>query len=123
MDIPLEEITLDAKAEFASGAAGQRQVRVELRIDASKLTLRQVGARHEGVIDLMILCGDDERKVVCSLSQQMTLSMDEARYRQAMTSGIPYATTIPVSGTATLVKVLVYDYDADLMGVTNVRVR
>jgi hypothetical protein len=123
MDIPLEEIKLDAKAGLSSGAGGERVVRVELRIDASRLTLRESSGRHQGVIDLMILCGNEQRKVVCSLSQQMTLSMDEARYRQAMTSGIPYATTVTVSGTATLVKVLVYDYDADLMGVANVRVR
>jgi VWFA-related protein len=123
MDIPQEDIKLDAKAALARGSAGERQVRVDLRIDASKLALRPVDGRHEGVIDLMILCGDEQRQVVCSLSQQMTLSMDEARYRQAMASGIPYATTVPATGAATLVKVIVYDYDADVMGVANVRVR
>jgi hypothetical protein len=53
----------------------------------------------------------------------MTLSLDPDRYQQAMTSGIPYTATVPITGAATIVKVLVYDYGADLLGTAVVRLK
>jgi VWFA-related protein len=121
-DIAQDDIKVQASATSLADSKG-RQVRVELKIDASKLTLTQNGPRYEGMIDLLILCGDSEQRVVGLLNQQMTMSLDAARYQQAMTSGIPYVATIPITAPAAVVKVLVYDYDADLLGAATVRLR
>jgi hypothetical protein len=98
-------------------------VRIDLTIDAARLTLTPAGDKHEGSIDLMILCGDSHQKVIGSLRQRMTLSLDNARYEQAMKSGIPYSTLIQVTGSAASIKALVYDYAADLVGATVAVVR
>ena len=98
-------------------------MRVDLKIDPSKLTLTLSGGKWEGAIDLMVLCGDTQRRVVGRLDQRMQLSMDQARYEQAKSSGIPYVAMVPLTGTAAHVKVLVYDYDSDRLGATYVPVR
>lgn len=51
-------------------------------------------------------------RLVGSLRQEMQLSLDE----EAITMGIPYEATVPVTAQASSVKVAVYDYGADLLG-------
>jgi hypothetical protein len=120
-DIAQDDIRVEATAVALTGAA--RRLRVELTIDPSRLTLTPSGATREGTIDLMILCGDAKQNVVGRLDQQMTLGLDEAHYAQVMKGGIPYTAVIPITGTATRVKVLVYDYPSDRLGAANVIVK
>ena len=108
---------IDIKVEVKAAAdAAARAVRVELQIDASRLSLEKKGDRYTGEIDVVILCGDSKQQVIGTLKQRMTLGMDEAHYEQAIATGIPYTVSIPVTGEATAVKVLVYDYAADIIG-------
>jgi hypothetical protein len=118
-----DDIKLDAKAVLVPAAGTSGHVQVDLKIDASKLSLEQNGTRWTGVVDLVILCGGEKQNVVCSLKQQMLLDMDEAHYQLAMRDRIPYSTRIPLTGQPSIVKVLVYDYDADLLGSRTVKLR
>ena len=120
-DLAQDDITVRASATLAGGAA--RQVRVDLTIDPSRLTLTEAGGRHHGVIDLLILCGNTRQEVIGTVSQQMTLDMDEAHYQQALAGGIPYTATVPVTGVVNRVKVLVYDFPSDRLGAANVTVK
>ena len=71
----------------------------------------------------MVLAFDRQDKVVGVINQRMTLGMSQAIYDQARTTGIPYTGSIPVRAAAARVKVIVYNYDSDRLGVTSVPVR
>jgi len=71
----------------------------------------------------MLLAFDRQDKVVGVVNQRMTLGMSQALYEQARTTGIPYTGTIPVRAVAERLKVIVYNYDSDRLGVTSVPVR
>jgi len=118
-----DDIKVDVKAVVVPKAGTPGQMRVDLKIDASRLSLTRRDANHTGLIDLVILCGDEKQNVVCTLKQQMTLNMDGAHHQLALRDGIPYSTTIPLTGQASLVKVLVYDYAVDLLGAKVLRLR
>jgi VWFA-related protein len=118
-----DDLKVDAAAVVVPAAGTPGRMQIDLKIDASRLSLERQGDRHTGLIDLVILCGDDRQNVVCSLKQQMTLDMDEAHYQIAMRDGIPYRTTLPLTGQASFVKVLVYDFGADLLASRTVKVR
>jgi hypothetical protein len=118
-----DEIKVRAEAAVEPAASGGQQVKVSVTIDASQLTLTEQDGRHEGLIDLWILCGDAKQQVVGTLKQQMTIGLDAAHYAKALAGGIPYTATIPVTGAPTHVKVLVYDYAADLLGAATVTLK
>jgi hypothetical protein len=118
-DVTFRDIPIHVKASLQ----GVDAVKVAVTIEAANLPLEVKAGRHEGTVDLMVVCGDLNRQVVCYLNQQMRLSMSADRYEQAMSSGIPYEAVVPVKGVVSFVKVLVYDYDADLIGSTYVRLR
>jgi VWFA-related protein len=107
----------------ATGPAGARQVRVDVTIDPSKLSLTQAEGRWMGSIDLMILCSDPQDKIVGGLDQHMNLSMAPALFEQAKAGGIPYTASVPVSGSVRRVKVIVYNFESDRLGVTSVAVK
>jgi hypothetical protein len=118
--IDVSDLKVTAGAKAAAGSAG-RYVEVELTIDPSNLTLTERNGRWEGSLDLMVLCGDRNRSVIGKLEQEMTLSMEPAIYQQALKTGIPYRTRIPVKGVPAFAKVMVYDYDSDRLGTVSVR--
>ena len=68
--------------------------------------------------------GDAERDA--KIETLLIAGLDQyfaAHYAQAMAGGIPYTATVPFTGTATRVKVLVYDYPADRLGTVNLRLK
>jgi hypothetical protein len=112
-----------AKPATTANIGGGRQVRVELTIDVSRLALVEADGRWEGAIDLLVLCGDSKRNVVGTLDQKMTLSMNEVVYKKALENGIPYTAVVPVSGSATQLKAIVYEFASDRIGTVSVPVR
>jgi hypothetical protein len=123
-DVSQDDIKIQATASVITDAAtNTHRLKVDLKIDPANLSLKLADGKRQGVIDLLIVCGDMKQKAIGSLNQQMTLGLDDAHYQQALATGIPYTATVPVNGTPALVKVLVYDYDKDLLGATTVKLR
>ena len=114
------DIKVHAAASLAPDAHDGQQIRVDLIIDASRLSLVPAGATMDGSIDLMILCGDKKQRILGTMSQHMVLSLDDNHYQQAMALGIPYTAMVSVRGTPAFVKVVVYDDRADLLGTAEV---
>jgi VWFA-related protein len=112
----LEPADLRIQAQAAEVDASGKQVRVSLLIDGSRLTLEKQGDRWVGEIDLVVLTGTREQKVTGTVKQRMTLGMDDARYNQATTIGIPYTVTVPVSERSASVTAMVYEFASDKMG-------
>ena len=117
-----DDIDVTAKAT-AAGSGSARQVRVDVNINPARLSLTQADGKWTGQIDLMLLAFDRQDKVVGVVNQRMTLGMSQALYDQARATGIPYTSTIPVRAAAARVKVVVYNYDSDRLGVASVPVR
>jgi VWFA-related protein len=118
----LTDIPLSVKGSTTQSASG-RQARVDLTLGISTLPLTQRNGRWEGEIDLLVLLGDAGHNVVGKLEQRMTLSMDQATYEKANATGVPYSTLVPVSRSASSVKVVVYHFDSDRLGTATASVR
>lgn len=99
------------------------QLRVTLSIDIKELPLSQTSGKWQTDLDVRILCGDKKHQEVCRLDQRATVSLSQAQYDQAKVGGVPYSTAVPLTGAAALVKVIVYHFDSDRIGVftTNVK--
>jgi VWFA-related protein len=122
-DLEEHDIKLQAKASLVSAAGPVRQIRVDLTIDVSRLSLTKAGTRRVGTIDVDIFCGDVKQKMVGSLKQRLDLSLEGDAHQRLLKTGVPYTATVPITATAAYVKVLVYDYGADLLGTAVVSVK
>ena len=117
------DLKVTAEAAVVSANPKDGQVRVTATIDGSRIAFTRNGALREGAIDVLILCGDKNQNVVGKIQHQLSMSLDEQKYQRAITDGMPYSVTIPVTGATTYVKVVVYDYESDRLGTAVVKLR
>ena len=113
--VRLDDIKVTVTAAVTKGSTPQ--ARVGVTIDPTGLSLTRADDRWVGRIELMILLSDANARVVGGLNQRMDLNMPQALYDQARATGIPYSSDLGVTGVPKNVKVIVYDYETDRLGV------
>jgi hypothetical protein len=122
----LTDIKVTAKASYvpaqkpaAGGSAGEvasSEVAIEATIHLARLSFTTVGNRHVAALDVSTFTGDRRETVVGESWQRIDLSLTDEAYRRYLASGIPYTVRVPVTAEPRVVKVVVYDYNADLLG-------
>jgi VWFA-related protein len=122
-DAEHNDIKLSLQATTLSRNPKEGQVQVTLTIDGSRLSFTRNGDKRDGSIDVLILCGDKDQTVVGKIQHTLAMSLDDQKYQRAITEGMPYTATIPVTGLSTHVKAVVYDYEADLVGTVVIKLK
>jgi hypothetical protein len=102
---------------------GGRDVRVDLRIDPSRLTFMMEKGHHVSNIDVAVYAGDGKQAVIGQRHDTLRIELDDAEFADAPKDGIRYAVRVTVTGVARFAKVVVYDFGADLTGTAMVTVR
>ena len=120
-DVP--DIKVTAKATPVTSSDGTLEMAVDVVVDASRLTLQQVDGRHVGAIDLTVFCGDARENLVGQIWQRMSFNLLDDTHARFLREGVPYTVRVPVRAPATHVKVVVYDYGADLLGSATVTLK
>jgi VWFA-related protein len=113
---PIDDITVRGRAVVTRGPNAARQLRIDVTIDASRVTYEIVDGRHVGSVEVVVFALDGRQRQVADLWQRVELNLSPATYEQFMAGGIPHTATLTVPADARAVKVVVYDYAADLLG-------
>ncbi len=114
----IADIKLAVKASRVKAASGKTpgEVLVEVTIDARRLALPVVAGRHVGALDVSAFCGDAEENNVGQSWQKLDLKLSEATYERLLREGLTVSVPVAVSADCRYVKVIVYDYTADVVG-------
>jgi hypothetical protein len=115
---PIDDIRVRGRATASKDASGARQVGVDVTIDTSRLAFELVNGRHVGSVEVVVFAIDGRQRQVADLWQRLELNLSDTTYRKFVAAAIPYKATLQVPGTQQVeaVKVVVYDYAADLVG-------
>lgn len=122
-DAEHNDIKLSLQATTLSRNPKDGQVQVTLTIDGSRLSFTRNGDKRDGSIDVLILCGDKDQNVIGKIQHTLAMSLDDQKYQRAITEGMPYTATIPVTGLPAHVKAVVYDYESDLVGTVVIKLK
>jgi VWFA-related protein len=106
-----------------SGEKGARTVRVDAVIDTSRITLKPANGRHAGSVEVVIFTVDGRKRQIQDLWQRIELDLSEATLEKFKASGIPHTATLAAPPDLDAVKVVVYDYAADLVGSLLLKIR
>jgi hypothetical protein len=120
-DEAIPDIGIEVKASVQAGA--DPAVDVYIRIAADRLSLVEVAGLHVGQLKIAIYVGDADEQVIGESLQDMKLSLLPETYQRALSEGLQHTLRIPVTGDPVHVKVIVYDFAADLLGSAMVRLR
>ena len=100
---------IELKAEVRDNVA-------TITIDISKVTFKTVDNRRVGQLRVAVFFGDARQKLIDERSNTIDLNFTEEDYRKYLTTGVEYRCPVPANLKPTYMKVVVYNYDADLLG-------
>jgi VWFA-related protein len=115
------KLTLGAPAFTGSSRGGE--VALDVILDISRVRFGVEGGRSVATLDLAVFCADAKGGGVGDSRQQVNLTLTPARRAELAASGVPIRLRLPVTAVPATVKVVVYDFAADLVGSATVRVR
>jgi len=118
--IPDIRVTLTPTVKRTQDAA---EVSVVLNIDASRLAFTAVEGRRVADLDLVIYASDDKERLVGESRHKVDLKLKDANYQRYLREGIPFEVTMRAARPPKYVKVIVYDYAADLLGSSIVKLK
>jgi VWFA-related protein len=118
----VHDIGLTATAENITGADGSRTVKVQVKIKPDRLSFKDVDGKKAGSIDVAIFCSDDRQRLIGQAWNVAELQMTPAAFERFMAAGVTYTESVKVNTVARYVKIVVYDYGADVVGSAVVKI-
>jgi len=120
----VHDIAVRATAAIGGSQAGRpAEARVSVTIDASRVSFTEADGHHLAFLNVAVFCGDARGNLVGELWQTIDLKLGDASFERFTREGIPYTGAVPLSGDARFVKVVIYDFAADLVGSVLVRLK
>jgi VWFA-related protein len=117
-DIPVRIVSAVAAAKNAP-----TEVLVTINVDRGGLSFVEADGRHVAALDVGVFVGSKNDRQIGETRKRVDLKLTPATYARAADEGITFTATVAVAtGTPHYVKVIVYDYDNDLLGSTVARV-
>jgi VWFA-related protein len=102
--------------------AGQPQVVVDLKINASKIALKTADGIHSGRLRVAVFFADASQRMLGDIWKTVDLKLQGAPYQEYMKSGIPCSIAIPAQAGDMYLTVVVYDLGGDQVGSRRIRV-
>ena len=115
---PLNDLNIAATAEHATGSP-DLVVHVTLRAD--RIKFQDADGHHKASVQVAYFAGTAKQTVIGQDWQVVDLDLTDQNYEIFKARGVSYTQTVPVTADPAYVKVIVYDYAADALGSTLVR--
>lgn len=113
----LADIAVKAEVTEVNSERGPgKDVIVRATIDASRVLFAPSEDKQRGFLDVVVFFANTRKVVLGEKWQQIDLNLSEASYARVLKEGIPYTVRVPKQPGVRVVKIIVYDYQADLLG-------
>ncbi|MGE5199891.1 MAG: VWA domain-containing protein, partial [Rhodospirillaceae bacterium] len=118
--IPDIRVTLTPTVRKVEGVT---EVNASLNIDSSRVAFTAADGRHAADLDLVIYVADDKERIIKESRHKIDLKLKDENYQRYLREGIPFEVTMRAARPPKYVKVIVYDYAADLLGSSIVKLK
>jgi VWFA-related protein len=114
----LTDIKVKLDCSLKNSESGQgRDLLVNLRIDPSRLAFRTTAdGSHLGLLDIGVFYFDQKGQMIGNTLQKAELKYTDAMFQAVKKDGVRYSVRFPVNAATRALRVVVYDFKADLVG-------
>jgi len=98
-------------------------VSVVVNIEASRIAFTAAEGRHVAELELVIYASDAKERLLGESRHKIDLKLKDENYQRYLREGIPFDVTMRAAQPPKYVKVIVYDYAADLLGSAIVKLK
>jgi VWFA-related protein len=118
----INDIQLRLKADLTRGEGGSGEIIAEIRIDLKRVGFVEKNGRQTAQLDISIYTAKSDGRGVGEMYRKFDLSLTPEEHKKALKDGVSYTMRLATRGSAQLVKVVVYDYTADVIGTAETKV-
>jgi VWFA-related protein len=118
----IEDVPFKLSASKGADAAGQRTVKLDLKIGIAKLEFKNSENLRTDRLRIAAYYQDAGQHPLGNVWQNLDLKLQEATYQGYLKSGIPFSIEIPAVLKDMIIKVVVYDMQGDRIGSRHIRV-
>jgi VWFA-related protein len=112
----IKDIAVVLQPPVIRGEGGAREIAMDVTVKSARIAFVRADDRHVAALDIGIYCGDDKKQIVCDSLQRVDLKLKEDTYQTFLRDGAHFSIRLPVTANPAYVKVIVYDYGADVLG-------
>lgn len=116
---PIADLRLAAAARRDDDGRG---VTVTTTVDLSRVTFQKSNGRNTATLDVVIVALSPRQQPVGEVQRQLALTYSDDRLADARRDGVTVPLPVAVRAPAETMKLVVYDYEDDLTGSTNLTV-
>jgi VWFA-related protein len=120
-DKAVPDIPIKASAR-ANNPTTPTQIDLRLTLDPKPLAFVKENNRNVDAVELAAFCLDDHDRLAGETWKTVQLNFTDERLPVVQREGIPITVTLPIDRVTKTVKIIVYDYRADLVGSLVVKV-
>lgn len=113
MTEPIADLKISAKGDYVKGAT---DLTVTISIAADRVAFEHANGRHTASMEVAYFAGTAKQALVGEHWQAVDLDLTDVNYESFKIRGLSYTQRIALKGEPRFVKVIVYDYAADLTG-------
>ncbi len=117
------QIAFEVTSEVTKDDRGQRQVRINLRIDIAAVGFIVSDGRHVGRLRVTVFCESERGEQLGSEWKTIDMRLLDGTYREFQKTGIAYSTVLPLKASPEIFRVVVYDPATDLWGKRTIRIQ
>ena len=112
----VRDIKVKVKPTLQRGSDGEGDAIVDLTIDISRLGLEPGDGGLTGELTVAIYCNDMDGKSTGDAWKKIRVTVPDDKYKQTLRDGIEYTIRLTAKNSSRHLKVVVYDYRADVVG-------
>ncbi len=118
----IRDIKVKLKASYARGTARGGEVLGEITVDITPMMLEIKEGRREGLLDVAFFCYDANGTSVGERWEKMPVVIAAGDRTRMLREGVTFVLPVPVRSSPRTVKVVVYDYQGDVIGSADTKV-
>jgi len=117
------DIPVTLKPPVLQTSASGTEAVVDVTVKADSIAFKEVDGRHVATLDVATFAGDNAQRLVGELWQKVELNLSDESYQRVLRDGHTQTIRLPLKARPASIKVVVYDYEADLAGSAVARVK
>jgi VWFA-related protein len=112
----IEDIKVTLEPPALGGRGDSPEILVRGTIRSPRIRFSQADGIYRASLDIAVYAGSDKQETVGEVQRRVDLQLKEATYRAFAEQGASFDIRVPLRARPKYVKVIVYDYAADVLG-------